>query len=199
MPDEQSLLRCAVKKTAAVVTKHVKYALYGIAVFVGACITLWVLNVIYPAIVVAGAFIASLVSAIISVFAMIPWYVYGIAGVVGAYFGYGLAWCIARELTEEDWTSKTAIKFVDMVPIVLLTAGIASGVGGWSSILLGIPLWMSATFVCMAVVLFSLFRGCTGFAWESTDGSKPAAPNAVYYFFRFPAAAYHHYYVKKQP
>jgi len=39
---------------------------------------------------------------------IIPWYGYVLGGIPAVYIGYLFVWCVARELTEDDWESQCA-------------------------------------------------------------------------------------------
>jgi len=91
IPKDVSLLRCTLKKSEQVFSKVVLLVSYAIVVLaLLGCGYLLFTGVLIPSIVV------------------IPWYYY-LAGIaILAIPVYSFLWCIARELTDEDWDSKEA-------------------------------------------------------------------------------------------
>jgi len=91
IPKDVSLLRCTVKKSQQVFAKVILLVSYAIVVLaLLGCGYLLFTGVLIPSIVV------------------IPWYYY-LAGIaILAIPVYSFLWCIARELTDEDWDSKEA-------------------------------------------------------------------------------------------
>ena len=125
--EDKSLLKCTIKKSVDVLKKVVLYGLYSAVTII-----------LITAIAAVGylvwlGFHSSLVSDTISVIWLIltslgtillaiPWYVY--VGVIAllAIPVYSLIWCIARELTEEDWKSdeaKSHASFIFMSSFIL--------------------------------------------------------------------------------
>ena len=95
--NDPSLLRCVVKKSAQVVKKC------AIVVTVLAAITIvgYGVYLLLPVFITIAGMI---VSAIIS----IPWYYYVGAVAIAVIPVYSFLWCIARDLTDEDWGSGAA-------------------------------------------------------------------------------------------
>ena len=110
IPDP-NLLRCAIKKTTSVVSKHILYASYMIVAI--ACMGIFgVWQAISPILErLWELFVVAIVS--------IPWYLYGIAAIAAIYFGYSLLWCMARNLTDEDWQSEKAKNFGEGAALAL--------------------------------------------------------------------------------
>ena len=126
--EDKSLLKCTIKKSVDVLKKVVIYGLYSAVTII-----------LITAIAAVGylvwlGFHSSLVSDTISVIWLIltslgtillaiPWYVY--VGVIAllAIPVYSLIWCIARELTEEDWKSGEAAT-VSIISAIAITTGI---------------------------------------------------------------------------
>ena len=126
--EDKSLLKCTIKKSVDVLKKVVLYGLYSAVTII-----------LITAIAAVGylvwlGFHSSLVSDTISVIWLIltslgtivlaiPWYVY--VGVIAllAIPVYSLVWCIARELTEEDWESGEAAT-VSIISAIAITLGI---------------------------------------------------------------------------
>ena len=117
IPKDVSLLRCTVKKSQQVFAKIVllvSYAIVALA-FLG-CGYLLFTGVLIP-------IISPVVTAILS----IPWYYY-VAGIaILAIPVYSFLWCIARELTDEDWDSGEAKALVVALIIAALAASIVAG------------------------------------------------------------------------
>ena len=103
--NDPSLLRCVVKKSAQVVKKCaiVVTVLAAIVVTVLAAITIvgYGVYLLLPVFITIAGMI---VSAIIS----IPWYYYVGAVAIAVIPVYSFLWCIARDLTDEDWGSEAA-------------------------------------------------------------------------------------------
>jgi hypothetical protein len=104
--DDKSLLKCTIKKSADVLKKVLLYGLYVVI------ISILIIAMVAGGYLVWLGFNSSLstviYSSIISVLFSIPWYVYVGAMAVLAIPVYSLVWCIARELTDEDWKSEIA-------------------------------------------------------------------------------------------
>jgi hypothetical protein len=86
---------CAWKKTGSVLSKHILYAAYIIVgLTILAAIYFGITWIVIPVVVAAVT--------------AIPWPVYLVVGVPVIYYGYGVLWCIARDLTDGDWQSDPA-------------------------------------------------------------------------------------------
>jgi len=117
IPKDVSLLRCTVKKSQQVFAKIVLLVSYVIvALALLGCGYLLFTGVLIP-------IISLVVAAILS----IPWYYY-VAGIaILAIPVYSFLWCIARELTDEDWDSGEAKALVVALIIAALAASIVAG------------------------------------------------------------------------
>ena len=117
IPKDVSLLRCTVKKSQQVFAKIVLLVSYVIvALALLGCGYLLFTGVLIP-------IISLVVAAILS----IPWYYY-VAGIaILAIPVYSFLWCIARELTDEDWDSGEAKALVVALIIAALAAFIVAG------------------------------------------------------------------------
>lgn len=96
-----NLLRCTLKKSLHTTERLVLAAAYVIDVVALLACGFLLGEVILPAIVACIAFVIALIFSI-------PWYFYVIAAIPVAIVGYSFLWCVARELTEEDWKSDMA-------------------------------------------------------------------------------------------
>ena len=110
--NDKSLLRCTIRKSADVVKKLVKYAAYTIAVVIAGILSIYGAMGIWAVAEVAEDPIYKSIESITSFLSGIPWYYYAGAIVIAAIPVYSFLWCVARELTEEDWESKEAENFV---------------------------------------------------------------------------------------
>ena len=109
IPKDVSLLRCTLKKSQQVFAKIVLLVSYAIvALALIGCGYLLFTGVLIPIISPVVAAIIAGIWTIVAVILIIPWYYYlaGIAILVIPV--YSFLWCIARELTDEDWDSKEA-------------------------------------------------------------------------------------------
>jgi len=107
-----SLLRCTLKKSQQVFAKVVLYISYIIvALALLGCGYLLVTGILIPG-------VAPIVAAIVVGVLMIPWYYYAGSVIILAIPVYSFLWCIARELTDEDWNSREA-KDITLATIAL--------------------------------------------------------------------------------
>jgi hypothetical protein len=119
MTDNKSILKCTVTKSSQVFKKIVLYVSYAIAGLAAATIAIYGAVRIYD---VVAPVIITVITAITTFLFGIPWYWYvGIAG-ISAIPVYSLLWCIARELTKEDWESDAATNFAVLALLALLAA-----------------------------------------------------------------------------
>jgi len=119
IPKDVSLLRCTVKKSQQVFAKIVllvSYAIVALA-FLG-CGYLLFTGVLIP-------IISPVVTAIVVGVLMIPWYYYAGSVIILAIPVYSFLWCIARELTDEDWNSREAENIAAFATIALATIALA--------------------------------------------------------------------------
>ena len=117
IPKDVSLLRCTVKKSQQVFAKVILLVSYAIVV-------LALLGCGY--LLFTGVLIPSIVA--------IPWYYY-VAGIaILAIPVYSFLWCIARELTDEDWESGEAKA---LAAAAVFAAAVAAAVGAAVVIVVG--------------------------------------------------------------
>ena len=119
----RSFLRCTLKKSQQVFAKVillVSYAIVALALI--GCGYLLFTGVLIPIISPVVAAIIAGIWTIVAVILIIPWYYYlaGIAILVIPV--YSFLWCIARELTDEDWESGEAKALADIVAVVVAAA-----------------------------------------------------------------------------
>jgi len=122
IPKDVSLLRCTLKKSQQVFAKVVLNISYIIVVLalIG-CGYLLFTGVLIPIISPVVAAIIAGIWTIVAVILIIPWYYYlaGIAILVIPV--YSFLWCIARELTDEDWNSREAENIAAIVALAAAT------------------------------------------------------------------------------
>jgi len=115
IPKDASLLRCTVKKSASILKKVVLYGSYvvvAVAVLVCAGWLAWNgFNAVLPVLNQMWLFLVS-----------VSWYVYAGVVAISAIPIYSLVWCIARELTDEDWQSDLAETLAIALAIALALA-----------------------------------------------------------------------------
>jgi hypothetical protein len=116
--DEQSLLRCTIKKSASVLPKVVLIASKIIVGFVVIAEILLGVAKIWELGSPIGAFVLSILLAI-------PWYVYVSILALMTIPMYSLLWCIARNLTEEDWMSDEANNVAITLALALAALALA--------------------------------------------------------------------------
>jgi hypothetical protein len=119
--EDKSLLRCTIKKSVDVFKKVVLCGLYSAVTII---LITAIAAVGYLIWLGFNSSLATIIySSIISLLVSIPWYVY--VGVIAllAIPVYSLVWCIARELTKEDWESGEAAT-VSIISVIAITLGI---------------------------------------------------------------------------
>jgi len=119
----QNLFTCTVKKSWNVTQKWVLYASYavvGMTAAILACVGAWVLfGALYPALLAIWDCSGLIVFTIWFILSSIPWYCYVIVVALAAILIYSLLWCIARNLTEDDWQSGSAKDISEEITLVL--------------------------------------------------------------------------------
>ena len=100
--NDKSLLRCTIKKSADVMKKLAKYAAYVLGTLIAGILALYGALGVWA---IAADPVYKIVDSIISFLFSIPWYYYAGVVAIAAIPVYSFLWCVARELTEEDWES----------------------------------------------------------------------------------------------
>jgi hypothetical protein len=109
---DPNIFRCAFKKGNAVIAKHLLWICILIDVLAGCGVAyLGFTNLLLPNALIAFGYTESYLGYVYGILLSIAWYWYAVTGMVVVYYGYGLVWCIARDLTEEDWKSDSATNF----------------------------------------------------------------------------------------
>ena len=116
--NEPSLLRCTLKKSRAV-SKKIGLWLGGIAVGLITCYCVY-LGVTSSAAANFTGWCISAAGTIAGVMLLVPWELWAIVIGVVSILVYSLVWCMARNLTDEDWESKIA-KNVELATLSALT------------------------------------------------------------------------------
>ena len=165
IPKDVSLLRCTVKKSQQVLAKVVLYISYIIvALALLGCGYLLVTGVLIPGII-------PVVTVIIAAILSIPWYYYVAGIVILAIPVYSFLWCIARELTDEDWESKEAksvacvVAAVAGVACVACVDGVVAPVAGLAAV--------AAAFVAAVAIAVGV-----------VDSKLMRFPGAVWHYYR---------------
>ena len=104
--NEPSLLRCTLKKSWAV-SKKIGLWLGGIAVGLITCYCVY-LGVTSSAAANFTGWCISAAGTIAGVMLLVPWELWAIVIGVVSILVYSLVWCMARNLTDEDWESEIA-------------------------------------------------------------------------------------------
>ena len=173
---DKSLLRCTVKKSVHVTERLIVYASFAVvATTIVAIAAFGALNLLPPLLELSLTVIAG----VWSVLASIPWYYYAGAAAVGAIPVYSFLWCVARDLTEEDWRSKSANDSAIALALAALAAFAALAFAF-------VPFAAFAAFASIALAL-------AAFAAFALAVDPVSAITIWYYIFRFPGAAWHHY------
>jgi len=117
IPKNASLLQCTFKKSQHVFKKVIKYVIYLFVAGIIAYAGYLGLPVIIPVIIQT---ISTAIGIVWGIVGLVPWYVYAGIGVIAAIPLYSFLWCIARELTDEDWESETAKKIAVFAVFALI-------------------------------------------------------------------------------
>ena len=174
IPKDVSLLRCTLKKSEQVFTKVILLVSYAIV-----------------ALALIGCGYLLFTGVLIPIIVAIPWYYY-VAGIaILAIPVYSFLWCIARELTDEDWESGEAKALADIVAVVVaaavcaaVAAAVAAAVGAAVVIVVGAA-------VCAAIVAAAVFAADIAF-----DSKLMQFPGACLHYsklMRFPGACLHYW------
>jgi len=153
IPKDVSLLRCTLKKSEQVFTKVILLVSYAIV-----------------ALALIGCGYLLFTGVLIPIIVAIPWYYY-VAGIaILAIPVYSFLWCIARELTDEDWESGeakalavvvaaavcAAVCAAVVVAAAVFAAAVAAAVGAAVVIVVGAA-------VCAAIVAAAVFAAAVAF------------------------------------
>jgi hypothetical protein len=132
---DPNIFRCAAKKTLSIIPKHIFYA----SCIVDAIAAIAILYIAATLVLIPIG--VTIVAAFAALLASIAWYWYALAVIPSVYYGYGLVWCIARELTDEDWKSDTAENVSAVLALVLgLVLGLVLVLGLAMALVLGLVL-----------------------------------------------------------
>ena len=180
---DKSLLRCTVKKswhTAGRVIVAASYAIVALAI--GAVMAYGALNILPKLYEIASAAVGYIVSVLVS----IPLWMYGVAAIPMGIVGYSFLWCVARDLTEEDWKSDAANYFAAAVAavvavVVAVAVAVAAAVAGA---------------VAGAVAVAAAVAGAVAVAAAVVVVVADDTTSMWYYVFRFCGAMWNHYVVK---
>jgi hypothetical protein len=128
--NDKSLLRCTWNKSVDIFKKVL--LVVSVVLFV---VSLVVVSLLGLVIIVKGLelfwtylwtdvyyWLEIIISPVITFLFGIPWYVYAGGVVVLAIPVYSLVWCIARELTDEDWKSESAKDIAFVLAALVATA-----------------------------------------------------------------------------
>ncbi len=189
MTDEKpktSILVCTLKKSVSV-TKHIAKPVIGLLLCCAlVLVTSWYWDQIFSVITVVFTQLWEITKNIMFQMVAVPFWVWGIVLAVFGIVGYSYAWCVAREITEEEWyaAEKDAVVFHLLVALFNFTFTLCAvalcycGEGLWVSDVDSVVV----LFVCMYYIeAIVLLLGC---AIKSTT-NLPATR-----IFDFPCAYY---------
>ena len=143
IPKDVSLLRCTVKKSQQVFAKIVLLVSYVIvALALLGCGYLLFTGVLIP-------IISLVVAAILS----IPWYYYAGSVIILAIPVYSFLWCIARELTDEDWNSREAENIAAAFAAAATIAAVAAALVVAAAATIAVAALVAAAGVVAALVV----------------------------------------------
>jgi hypothetical protein len=171
--EDKSLLKCTIKKSVDVLKKVVLYGLYSAVTII---LITAIAAVGYLVWLGFNSSLATIIySSIISLLVSIPWYVYiGVVAVL-AIPVYSLVWCIARELTDEDWKSGEAAT-VSVISAIAITLGIIITI-------IGISIAISDTKTNAPVILLGLSAILLG-VFFLLEGPKTLSFPGAYLHYR---------------
>jgi len=113
--EDKNLLRCTLKKSYQVFTKLLWCALYAVIV---SAILIGISYCGYYGLPVAISIITTVIGTVWGIIVLVPWWVHVGVVIIAAILIYSFLWCIARELTDEDWNSEDA-KFFAFISLLL--------------------------------------------------------------------------------
>jgi hypothetical protein len=148
---------------------YIAYLIVGYTI--GAIAYLGVTDILFP-VVAYGVMVA------VALLVSIPWYYYAGAVALLVVPAYSFLWCVARDLTEEDWKSNSANNFAVFVVatfIAFVVSAFVFVVPVFLAFVVSAFVFVVATFIAIAAI-------------ESVDKIT-----VVYYVFRFFGAAWNHY------
>lgn len=186
--DNASLLQCTMKKSKQVLWEVLKYGVYLVAGVLAITFCIYGVIALYELILPVSAIFLLNITLVWQFLVAVPWYVYaGIMG-VAAIPVYSLLWCIARDLTEEDWKSDTAKGFAACTLLLSCVLSISF------FILIMISPTISIASNLLALTILSTFAAIVLAGSIFVYAIDPVNPiTRWYYVFRFFGAAYHHY------
>ena len=142
-----SLLRCTLKKSQQVFAKVVLLVSYAIVVLsLLGCGYLLVTGILIPG-------VAPIVAAIVVGVLMIPWYYYAGSVIILAIPVYSFLWCIARELTDEDWNSREAENIAAAFAAAATIAAVAAALVVAAAATIAVAALVAAAGVVAALVV----------------------------------------------
>lgn len=180
---DKSLLRCTVKKSVRVTERLIVYASFAVvATTIVAIAAFGALNILPPLLELASR----LMACVWTVLTSIPWYYYAGAAAIGAIPAYSFLWCVARDLTEEDWRSESAsdsalaVATFAFALTLTLALALAFATFAFATFAFAFALTLAlAVIAVLAVLAFAV---------------DPVSEITIWYhIFRFPGAAWHHY------
>lgn len=188
---DKSLVRCWMKKTASVSEKFIKYGSYLVVGLAASVIAFYgligVYEVIAPVVRAIIDGIWQVINQVIALFLGLAWYyqivAVGVVVVIPAIVTYSFLWCIARELTEDDWENENLSIVIWLVALI-----ISLGTGLILSVVNPENMTMKTASLLLCVIGVGTF-----FAPMLPVIDKPA--QAV---LEFPGAAWHHYRKKEK-
>ena len=147
IPKDVSLLRCTVKKSQQVFAKVILLVSYAIVVLsLLGCGYLLVTGILIPG-------VAPIVAAIVVGVLMIPWYYYAGSVIILAIPVYSFLWCIARELTDEDWNSREAENIAAAFAAAATIAAVAAALVVAAAATIAVAALVAAAGVVAALVV----------------------------------------------
>jgi len=175
IPKDVSLLRCTLKKSEQVFTKVILLVSYAIV-----------------ALALIGCGYLLFTGVLIPIIVAIPWYYY-VAGIaILAIPVYSFLWCIARELTDEDWESGEAKALADIVAVVVAAAVCAAVV-----IVVGAAAVGAAVVIVVGAAAVAAAVGAAVVAADiALDSKRMQFPGACLHYsklMRFPGACLHYW------
>jgi hypothetical protein len=170
--NDPNILRCAVKKTLSLWGKHILYASYLIDGIAAAILAYFGIVGVWQALSpIAERLWEALTKALFAV----PWYVYGIVVILGAYFGYSLLWCMARNLADEDWQSEKAKKISENIALALALA---------FALALALAFALAAFAALAALALALAFAAFAALAFADSGNCKAFLFIGAYLYYR---------------
>lgn len=136
IPRDISLWKCTIKKSWHVTTTILNYLVTVVAwgiILSGAFAGIYIIYLMCVNLLPLWSILSGTFFGVIGLFYLIPWWVYVIIAAIAAIPVYSFAWCLNRDMTEEDRNASTGIPpsgGIFMVAVAII-GGVIGLYNGW--------------------------------------------------------------------